>query len=166
LATGSGVVLSFDSTISFEKFRFIILKSRWYPEVIDALESGARNLLLEKGVPENGIESIFVPGTYELPLAAQFALESGNFDAAICLGCVVHGETPHFDFVCQAAAQGILIVGLRTSKPVIFGVLTTFTLEQAKERAGGLLGNKGIDAANAALEMLSIQQHYQIGKQQ
>lgn len=165
MATSSGVVLPFESTFSFEKFRFVILKSRWYPEVIDALESGARNQLLENGVPTNGIESIFVPGTYELPLTAQFALESGNFDAAICLGCVVHGETPHFDFVCQSAAQGILKVGLKTGKPAIFGVLTTFTLEQAKERAGGLLGNKGIDAANAALEMLSIQRHFHTGKQ-
>ena len=101
-----------------------------------------------------------VPGSFELPLAAQHLLETYRLDAVICLGCVVRGETPHFDYVCEAAMRGIQSVSLATGKPVIFGVLTTETQEQALARAGGSHGNKGTDAAIAALQMIELMEKH------
>jgi 6,7-dimethyl-8-ribityllumazine synthase len=97
-----------------------------------------------------------VPGAFELPLVAQALAQSGNFDAVVCLGCVIRGETDHYDYVCSQAAAGIMRVGLDSGLPVIFGVLTTDTLEQALARAGGKVGNKGADAVFAAVETASL----------
>ncbi len=135
-----------------------IVASKWNAEVTDALTEGARRTLLTAGIPMENIRVYRVPGSYELPSAAQFVLEGmPKLHAVICLGCVVQGETKHFDFINQAVAQGIKDVSLKFSKPVIFGVLTPDTNQQALDRAGGRLGNKGEEAAVAALEMIDLQ---------
>ena len=119
---------------------------------------GALSTLLEAGVPKQNIAVRNVPGTYELPIAAQMVLAADpSVDAVICLGCVVQGETRHFEFICQSTAQGIKDVSLKYNRPVIFGVLTPDTMQQALDRAGGKYGNKGQEAAVAALEMVDLQ---------
>lgn len=135
-----------------------IVVSKWNPEVTHSLRDAAIRTLVEAGVPADHIQVVDVPGSYELPSAAQFALE-GNFhlDAVIALGCVIQGETRHFDFICDACAQGIKDVSLKYNRPVIFGVLTPDTQQQALDRAGGKYGNKGEEAAVAALEMIDLQ---------
>jgi 6,7-dimethyl-8-ribityllumazine synthase len=112
--------------------------------------------LLKYGAAEKNIVSVQVPGSFELSLGAQKMAEKTEIDAVICLGCVIQGETRHFDFICQAVADGITNVGLKYNKPVIFGVLTPNTQEQAMDRAGGKHGNKGDEAAITAIKMLAI----------
>ena len=137
--------------------RIALVVSKWNAEVTGALEQGARETLVQAGVPKQNIKSYPVPGTYELPTGAQFVLDAlPHIDAVICLGCVVQGETRHFDFICEAVAQGIKDVSLEYSRPVIFGVLTPNTDQQALDRAGGKYGNKGEEAAVAALEMIDL----------
>lgn len=133
--------------------RIGIVVAEWNEAVTGALLAGCRDTLTEAGVKQENILTKFVPGTFELALGAQL-LCIQDLHAVICLGCVVQGETRHFDFICDAAAQGIMRVGLDSSKPVIFGVLTTDDQEQALERAGGKHGNKGSEAAYTALRML------------
>ena len=135
-----------------------IVASKWNAEVTDALVEGATNTLIAAGLRPKHIRTYRVPGAYELPTGAQFAI-NGNpgLDAVICLGCVVQGETKHFDFINQAVAQGIKDVSLKFNLPVIFGVLTPDTQQQALDRAGGKFGNKGEEAAVAALEMIDLQ---------
>jgi 6,7-dimethyl-8-ribityllumazine synthase len=138
-----------------------LLVSKWNPEVTGALLKGALFTLEAAGVPRAHIHVHEVPGTYELASGAQLAIEGhGNLDAVICLGCVIQGETRHFDFICDAAAQGIMRVSLDYSLPVIFGVLTPNTQQQALDRAGGILGNKGQEAAVAALEMIDLRRAF------
>jgi len=134
-------------------YRVGIVVAEWNEAVTGALLAGCQDTLTEAGVKKENILTKFVPGTFELALGAQ-QLCAQNFDAVVCLGCVVQGETRHFDFICDAAAQGIMRVGLDSNKPVIFGVLTTDNQEQAIERAGGKHGNKGSEAAYTALRML------------
>lgn len=135
-----------------------IMVSKWNDGITHVLRDGAVATLKAAGIPESNIQVYDVPGTYELPTAAQFALTSQpQLDAVICLGVVIQGETRHFDFICESAAQGIREVSLRANKPVIFGVLTPDTEQQAKDRAGGKYGNKGDEAAVAALEMIDLQ---------
>jgi 6,7-dimethyl-8-ribityllumazine synthase len=134
--------------------RYAIICARFNETVTRALLDGATKALREHGAAESQIEIHWVPGSFELPLAAQAAASRAEIAAVICLGAVIRGETPHFEFVSQAAATGIMRVSLDGGKPVTFGVLTTDTPEQAFERAGGRVGNKGTDAALAALEML------------
>jgi len=136
--------------------RFAVIVSEWNHEITDALRRGARETLLRHGVSEADIIERSVPGSFELASGAQFMLERGGFDGAICLGSIVRGETPHFDYVCQGTAQGIMAVGLKFSVPVIFGVLTDDTMQQARDRSGGKHGNKGIDCAVAALKMAEL----------
>ena len=112
--------------------------------------------LLEGAVDENNIEIAWVPGAFELPLIAKKMAQNDKYDAVICLGAVIKGSTPHFDYVCAEASKGIASVSLSTEKPVIFGVLTTDTIEQAIERAGTKAGNKGYDAAVTAIEMANL----------
>lgn len=133
-----------------------IIVSEWNPEVTLSLASGAKDTLISAGVSEDHIRVYMVPGSFELTLAAAWAAEDPEVDAILCLGCIIQGETRHFEFICQAVAQGITRVSLDTHVPVIFGVLTTDTLEQARERSGGRHGNKGIEAAVAALKMVSL----------
>jgi len=132
---------------------FGIVVSEWNSEITDALLNGAIEGLESAQIPKNQIVTKYVPGTFELPFGAKKLLEKQHVDAVICLGCVIQGETKHFDFICQAAAHGIMDLGLSSGIPVIFGVLTTNDLQQAKERSGGKYGNKGTEAAITALKL-------------
>ncbi|WP_443937802.1 6,7-dimethyl-8-ribityllumazine synthase [Pedobacter sp. MW01-1-1] len=135
-------------------YTFGILVAEWNAEITGALYNGALKTLLENGVKEENIVSIPVPGTFELSGAADILLSKRHdVDAVICLGCVIQGETRHFDFICDAVANGVTNVSIKYSKPVIFGVLTTDNLEQAQDRAGGKHGNKGDEAAITAIKM-------------
>ena len=134
--------------------RFGIICSEWNNQVTDALLDGAVSTLLQIGVSKEDILLNYVPGTFELPLGAQRFAQRNDIDAIICLGCVIQGETRHFDFICDATANGIMQVCLQYDKPVIFGVLTTDNLQQALDRSGGKHGNKGEEAALTAVKML------------
>jgi 6,7-dimethyl-8-ribityllumazine synthase len=136
--------------------RIGIVVAEWNIAITGALRDGAIKTLLENGVVENDIVVKYVPGSFELTLGAQFLCEEKSIDAVITLGCVIQGETRHFDFICDAVAHGVTNVSLKYNKPVIFGVLTPNTLEQAQDRAGGKHGNKGDEAAVTALKMLSF----------
>ena len=135
---------------------FALLVSEWNDTITGSLAEGALKTLKEYGVADEHIVQHSVPGSFELPLAAQKMAGQPAIDAVICLGCVIQGETPHFDYVCQAVALGLKDVGLKYDKPVIFGVLTTNTLAQAQDRAGGKHGNKGDEAAITAIKMLAF----------
>ncbi|MDE6493724.1 MAG: 6,7-dimethyl-8-ribityllumazine synthase, partial [Bacteroidales bacterium] len=136
--------------------RFVVLVAEWNTSVTHALRDGCVQTLRNAGVAQDHIRVVSVPGSFELSSAAAAFAARPDTDAVICLGCVIQGETRHFDFICQAVADGLTEVGIRYLKPTIFGVLTTNTLAQAEERAGGKLGNKGSEAAEAALQMLHI----------
>ncbi len=140
------------------EWRIAVVKSEWNHEITDGLYDGAMDLLTNAGVSGNNVESMTVPGSYELPLGAQWAIETLDVDAVICLGSVVRGETAHFDYVCQAVSQGVKDVSLETGNPVIFGVLTDDNMDQARARSGGKHGNKGIEAAVSALKMLALRE--------
>jgi len=136
--------------------KFGIVVSEWNSEVTEALYAGAVDTLLHQGATKYNIIRKTVPGSFELSLGAQWMAQDENIDAVICLGCVIQGETPHFDYICQAVANGITNVGLKYDKPVIFGLLTTNNLQQALDRAGGKHGNKGDEAAATAIKMLGF----------
>lgn len=136
--------------------RIAIVVSEWNETITGALFDGAVKTLLKHNVKKDNIIISKVPGSYELTLATQFLCEDKSIEAVIALGCVIQGETKHFDFICDAVAHGITNVGLKYNKPVIFGVLTTNTLLQAQERAGGKHGNKGDEAAVTALKMIAL----------
>lgn len=141
---------------AFQKLRIGIVVSEWNAAITESLLNGALDFLMVNGVKPKHIHTIRVPGTYELPLGAQWIAQEDKMDAVIALGCVIQGETRHFDFICDAAAHGIMRVGLDFNIPAVFGVLTTDTLEQAQERAGGKHGNKGVEAAETALKMCKL----------
>ncbi len=128
--------------------------SSWNTEITGALREAAVSTLLKSGIEEGNIMEIEVPGSFELPLGARYLLENHKVDGVVCLGCIIQGETRHFEFIAQAVAKGIMDVNLNYGKPVGFGVLTTDNYEQAKERAGGKHGNKGIEAAISTLIMI------------
>lgn len=136
--------------------KIAIVVASWNEEITESLYEGAVHSLVSGGVKKNNIIRKNVPGSFELSLGALWVAEKKDIDAVICLGCVIQGDTPHFDYICQAVAYGITEVGLKTKKPVIFGVLTTLDKQQALERAGGKYGNKGEEAAITALEMLGF----------
>ena len=136
--------------------RFGLIISEWNREITDALRQGAIGTLVRYGVKQHDIVQVWVPGSFELPAGAQFLLEKQRLDGVICLGSIVRGETPHFEYVCQGTTQGIMDVGLKFSLPVIFGVLTDENMDQARARSGGEHGNKGIDCAVALLKMAAI----------
>lgn len=133
--------------------RYGIVAARFNEHLVTRLVNGCLSELKRCGVLEHQIDVVWVPGSFELPLMAQHLAATGRFAAIVCLGCIIRGETDHYQFVCEAATQGILQAGLTTGVPVIFGVLTCDTEEQALERCGGQHGHKGIEAAAAALEM-------------
>lgn len=135
-----------------------IVAAQWNNEITDALLEGARTTLLAHGVREEKMIVRRVPGTFELPAAAQMMLRQCALDAVICIGCVIQGETRHFDFICDAVANGITQVALQSGHPVIFSVLTTQNMQQALDRAGGRHGNKGVEGAVSALQMCALQQ--------
>ena len=139
-----------------EKKKFAIVVSEWNTQITEALYDGAIQTLIAAKVPKENITRVDVPGSFELSLGAQKMAQNDEYDAVICLGCVIQGETKHFDFICDAVAQGITQVSLKYDKPVIFGVLTTNDMKQALDRAGGKHGNKGDEAAITAVKMLAI----------
>ncbi|TAE18600.1 MAG: 6,7-dimethyl-8-ribityllumazine synthase [Bacteroidetes bacterium] len=136
--------------------RFGIVVAEWNEEITSALLDGALETLKKHGAQEQNIVIKTVPGSFELSLGAQWLAQDAKIDAVIALGCIIQGETRHFDFIAQAVAIGINEVGLKHNKPVIFGVLTTDNLEQAQDRSGGKHGNKGDEAAITALKMLGF----------
>jgi 6,7-dimethyl-8-ribityllumazine synthase len=136
--------------------RFAIVVAEWNAQVTEALFEGAYRTLLKEGAQADNVIRKNVPGSFELTLGAQWVAERPDIDAVICLGCVIQGDTRHFDFICSAVAHGLTDVGLKFNKPVIFGVLTPNTLEQALDRAGGRHGNKGDEAAITAIKMLGF----------
>jgi len=142
--------------ISAEDFRFAVVVSRWNQELTSRLETGAVDALTKAGAPKDAIEIFRVPGAFELPLASMKAAESGRFDAVVALGVVIRGETPHFEFVAGEAAAGVRQASLETGIPVMFGVVTADTREQAEARCGGSVGNKGSEAAMSAIEMANL----------
>lgn len=137
-------------------FSFGIVVAQWNSAITGSLYDGAYQLLLDNGAKEENIKTIQVPGSFELTSGADMLLHDKSIDVIICLGCVIQGETRHFDFICNAVANGITNVSLKHSKPVIFGVLTTNNQQQAEDRAGGIHGNKGEEAAVTAIQMAKI----------
>ncbi len=136
--------------------RFAIVASRFNAMVTEALLSGCRDALARHGIADDRIDVAWVPGSFEIPLVARKLAETGRYAAVICLGCVIRGETSHYDHVAGQAAAGVMQAGLATGVPVIFGILTTENVEQALNRSGLKSGNKGADAALAAIEMVNL----------
>jgi 6,7-dimethyl-8-ribityllumazine synthase len=136
--------------------RFAIVAARFNALVTQALLAGCRDALTRHGVAEDRIDVAWVPGSFEVPLVARRLAAGGRYAAVVCLGCVIRGETSHYDHVAGQAAAGVMQAGLATGVPVIFGILTTDTVEQALNRAGLKSGNKGADAALAAIEMVNL----------
>ncbi|ADH85971.1 6,7-dimethyl-8-ribityllumazine synthase [Desulfurivibrio alkaliphilus] len=145
-----------DGNLRAEGKKFGIIVSRFNSFIAERLLEGALDTLTRSGAAGDDIEVARVPGAYEIPLVAGKMAKSGRYDAVICLGVIIRGATPHFDFVANEAAKGIAQVGMETGLPVIFGVLTTDTIEQAIERAGSKAGNKGSECAAAAVEMVDL----------
>lgn len=136
--------------------RFGIVCSRWNDFMGSKLLEGAKDTLVRHGVDESAVDVAFVPGSFEIPLMAKTMAQSGRYDAVVCLGVIIRGATPHFDYIAGEAAKGIAQVALQTGAPVTFGVVTCDTLEQAIERSGSKAGNKGAEAALAAIEMANL----------
>ncbi|MFI3323895.1 MAG: 6,7-dimethyl-8-ribityllumazine synthase [Rikenellaceae bacterium] len=158
MATKNHNLSQFDTALpSAKDLSFGIVVAEWNPEVTGALAEGAVKTLREAGCPEENIIIKHVPGTFELPLGAQFFAEYTEVDAIIVLGCVIQGDTPHFDYVCSGVTQGVTELQLRWNIPVAFGVLTVLDTQQALDRCGGSLGNKGDEAAATALKMAHLQ---------
>jgi 6,7-dimethyl-8-ribityllumazine synthase len=147
---------SFDGSLDARALRVAVVVSRFNETIGRQLLDGATDCLRRHGIPDDGMSTMWVPGAFELPIAAKRLAAAGDVDAVICLGTVIRGETPHFDYVADAAASGILQAGLETGVPISFGVLTADTTEQAEARAGGKMGNKGFEAALAAIEMANL----------
>jgi len=144
--------------------KYAIAVADWNPDITHALLQGAHDALVKNGVKEENIKVVRVPGTFELTFAAKVLQNKRKYKAIIVLGCVIRGDTPHFDYVCQGVTQGITALNAKTNAwsfckyhvPVIFGVLTTNTLQQAKDRAGGAFGNKGVESAIVAIKMANL----------
>jgi 6,7-dimethyl-8-ribityllumazine synthase len=145
-----------EGKLSAEGATWAIVVSRWNAFITSHLEQGALDVLRRHGADEDAITLVRVPGAFELPIAVQKAATSGAYDGVIAIGCVIRGATPHFDFVAGEVAKGVARVAADTGVPVAFGVLTTDTIEQAVERAGTKAGNKGAEAALAAIEMVDV----------
>lgn len=141
---------------SAAKMKFGIVVSEWNSTITDALYKGAVSTLVKHGAAEDNIVTLGVPGSFELVSGAKTLAKHSNVDAVICLGCVIQGETPHFDYVCQGVTQGIAHLNVKFNIPFIYGLLTTLNQEQAEDRAGGKHGNKGDEAAYTAIKMVDI----------
>jgi len=133
-----------------------LVVSEWNHEITGAMAEAAIETLTNHGVSQGKIVKLYVPGSFELPFGAQALIDRYHPDAVIILGCVIQGETRHFDFICQGVTEGTMQLQLKSKIPVIFGLLTTLTYEQAKDRAGGKHGNKGVEAAVTALKMIPL----------
>jgi 6,7-dimethyl-8-ribityllumazine synthase len=148
----------FNSVPSAENMKFGLVVAEWNPEVTFTLATGAIETLKKHGAKEENIIVKYVPGSFELPLGAQFLAEYNDIDSVIVLGCVIQGETRHFDYICEGVTQGIKDLNLKYNKPFIFGLLTTNNQQQALDRAGGKHGNKGDEAAVTAIKMIHLKQ--------
>lgn len=146
----------YSGSLDGSALKVAIVAARFNDFITERLLSGAKDCLLRHKTAEDNIDIVHVPGAFELPLTALQLAKSGRYQAVICLGAVIRGETTHYDYVCNEAAKGIAVAGLQTGLPVIFGVVTTENTEQAISRAGGKSGNKGWDAALTALEMANL----------
>ncbi|MCK8823607.1 6,7-dimethyl-8-ribityllumazine synthase [Fuchsiella alkaliacetigena] len=146
----------FEGKLVGQGLKFGVVVGRFNEFISDKLLSGALDALKRHDVAEEDVEVAWVPGAFEIPLVAKKMAKSGNYDAVICLGAVIRGATPHFDYVCSEVSKGVSKVSLAQEIPVMFGVITTDTLEQAIERAGTKAGNKGWEAAVGALEMANL----------
>ena len=142
--------------ISGKGLKFGIVAARFNEFIVSKLVGGALDTLHRHETADHDIDVAWVPGAFEIPLAAKKTAESGKYDAVLCLGAVIRGSTTHYDYVCNEVSKGVAQVGLQTGVPTIFGVVTTENIEQAIERAGTKAGNKGADAAMAAMEMASL----------
>lgn len=151
--------MTYQGSLNGAALRIAVVTARFNDFITERLQSGALDCLKRHGVIDDAIDTVAVPGAFELPLTAQALAETGRYHAVICLGAVIRGDTTHYDYVCNEAAKGIAAVGLKTGIPVIFGVVTTENTEQAISRAGGKSGNKGWDAAMTALEMANLLPH-------
>lgn len=147
---------TFEGKIVSQNIRVGIVAARFNEFIVGKLVAGAMDALLRHDVREEDIDLAWVPGAFEIPLIAKKMAESGKYDAVICLGAVIRGATSHYDLVCNEAAKGIAHVSLDSGVPVLFGVVTTENIEQAIERAGSKVGNKGYDSAMAAIEMVNL----------
>ena len=152
---------TYEGELTGTGLRFGIVVSRFNEFITTRLLAGATDALRRHGVAEADIDVAWVPGSFEIPLVAQRMAASGRYDAVICLGAVIRGATAHFDYVAGGAATGVARAALDTGVPVIFGILTTDTIEQAMERAGTKAGNKGAEAAMAAIEMANLLREFQ-----
>lgn len=141
---------------SADSMKFGIVVSEWNTEITEALFEGAYNTLIQHGASENNIIKKYVPGSFELTAGAKYMASMTDVDAVICLGCVIQGDTPHFDYVCSGVTQGITQLNLQFPIPFIFGVLTTSNQQQALDRAGGKHGNKGDEGAVTAIKMVAM----------
>jgi 6,7-dimethyl-8-ribityllumazine synthase len=148
--------MTYEGDFSPPPGRFALVAARFNGVVVDQLVAGAGDALRRHGVADDRVDLVRVPGSYEIPLVARRLGKSGRYAAVICLGCVIRGDTDHYDHVAGAAANGIAAAGLDAGIPVVFGVLTCDTLEQAVHRAGGKAGNKGAEAAVTAVEMVNL----------
>lgn len=146
----------FEGDLVGRGLRFGVVVSRFNEFISSRLLGGAKDALLRHGVGEDAVDVAWVPGSFEIPLVAKKMAQSGEYSAVICLGAVIRGATPHFDYVASEVSKGVANVGLDTGVPVIFGVITADNLEQAIERAGTKSGNKGFDAATSAIEMANL----------
>ncbi|GMR05539.1 MAG: 6,7-dimethyl-8-ribityllumazine synthase [Gammaproteobacteria bacterium] len=149
-------IKSIDGDFNVGDAKFCILAARFNSFIVERLVEGAVDALVRHGTRRENIEIIRVPGAYEMPISAQRIAQTGRYDSIIALGAVIRGSTPHFDYVAGACSKGLVQVSLAADMPIIFGVLTTDTIEQAVERAGTKAGNKGADAAVTAIEMISL----------
>ncbi len=158
MATANKDLSAYDKTTipNAKEFRFGIVVSEWNEEITEGLYDGALEALLDCGAKQGNILRWNVPGSFELTFGAKKMIETQNVDAVIAIGSVIQGETKHFDFVCSATAQGIMDLNVRTEVPVIFCVLTDNNMQQAIDRSGGKHGNKGAEAAIAAIKMASL----------
>ncbi|MFP4071321.1 MAG: 6,7-dimethyl-8-ribityllumazine synthase [Desulfovibrionales bacterium] len=149
-------VKTIEGKLQAEGLKFAIVASRFNDFIVDKLVGGAVDYLLRHGAKEDDLTLIRIPGAFEMPLVAKKLAESGTYDGIICLGAVIRGATPHFDYVASEVSKGLASTSLETGVPVGFGVLTTDSLEQAIERAGSKAGNKGVEAAAATLEVIRV----------
>ncbi len=146
----------FEGNITAKGFKFAIVVSRFNEFITNKLLGGSIDALKRHYADKDGVDVIWVPGAFEIPLVAKKLADSDKYDAVICLGAVIRGSTSHYDLVCAEVTKGIAQVGLHSGKPVIFGIVTTDNIEQAIERAGTKAGNKGFDAATSAMEMVNL----------
>lgn len=151
--------MNYQGSLDGKSLRIAVVTARFNDFITERLQAGALDCLKRHGMAEDAIDTVAVPGAFELPLTALTLAETGRYHAVICLGAVIRGDTTHYDYVCNEAAKGIAAAGLKTGIPVIFGVVTTENTEQAISRAGGKSGNKGWDAAMTALEMANLLPH-------